>query len=177
MNIIRLHIFFRDGVIDLPRRDTSNDLCTPNTKLRSGRIFPMAFCSSKKKFPGFFFFIGFSFKVCQCPMWPRPILRQNNAILNCRYGLHEKSWKIELGLLHLKSRQSPHCWARRNSRESTPFHFGPVERDFPDQRNDEESSIAACKRQYVPPAGSKRPPAGTQSFSSKLFDPAPSSLG
>ena len=33
--------------------------------------------------------------------------------------------EIGLGPLDLKSRPSPHCWVRRNSRESTNFHFGP----------------------------------------------------
>ena len=42
--------------------------------------------------------------------------------------------KNRVGPLDLKSRPSPYCWVRRNSRESTNFHFGPVEGGFPGQR-------------------------------------------
>ena len=45
-----------------------------------------------------------------------------------------KNHEIGLGPLDLKSRPTPHCWVRRNSRESTNFHFGPVEGGFPGQR-------------------------------------------
>ena len=46
------------------------------------------------------------------PAWQGSIF---TAILNSRYGPHEKSWKIGWGLLDLKSRPSPHCWV-----EDTP---------------------------------------------------------
>ena len=42
---------------------------------------------------------------------------------------------------------------------------------------DDESSIAAYKLQLTPPAGTEAPPAGTEGFSSKLFNLASSSLG
>ena len=61
-------------------------------------------------------------------------ISKSTAILSCRYGLHEKSRKIGLDRLDLKSRPSPHCWVRRNPRESTNFHFGPVEGGLPGQR-------------------------------------------
>ena len=85
----------------------------------------------------------------------------NTAILSCRHGplAHEKSWKMGLGPLDLKSWPSPHCWVQRNSRESLNFHFGPVEGGFRTSRrrffrteNDDESSIAAYKLQLTPPA-------------------------
>ena len=40
----------------------------------------------------------------------------------------------QAGSLDFKSRPSPHCWVRRNSREYTHFHFGPVEGIFQGQR-------------------------------------------
>ena len=53
------------------------------------------------------FFLAFSHDFCSTMFW---VVR-----------------KIGLGPLDLKSRPSPHCWVRRNSRESTNYHFGPVE--------------------------------------------------
>ena len=55
--------------------------------------------------------------------------------------------------------------------------FRTSPRRFPRTENDDESSIAAYKLQLTPPAGTEAPPAGTEGFSSKLFDLASSSLG
>ena len=48
--------------------------------------------------------------------------------------MKKKTWKIGLGPLDLKSRPSPHYWVRRNPRESTNFHFGPVEEVSQDRK-------------------------------------------
>ena len=55
--------------------------------------------------------------------------------------------------------------------------FRTSRRRFPRTENDDESSIAAYKLQLSPPAGTEAPPAGTEGFSSKLFNLASSSLG
>ena len=60
--------------------------------------------------------------------------------------------------------------------------FRTSRRRFPRTKNDNESSIAAYKLQLTPPAGTppagtEAPPAGTEGFSSKLFNLASSSLG
>ena len=81
---------------------------------------------------------------------PRP-----TAILSCRYGPHEKSWKIGLGPLDLKSRPSPHCWVRRNSRESTNFHFGPVEGGFQRQRTTTKDPSLHTNCNWLRPQGLK----------------------
>ena len=55
--------------------------------------------------------------------------------------------------------------------------FRTSRRRFPRTENDDESSIAAYKLQLTPPVGTEAPPAGTEGFSSKLFNLASSSLG
>ena len=91
-------------------------------------------------------------------------LGQPTAILSCRYGPHEKSWKIGLGPLDLKSRPSPHCWVRRNSRESTNFHFGPVEGGFPGQRTTTKAPSLHTNCNWLRPQGLKVRPQGLQAF-------------
>ena len=122
-------------------------------------------------------FKRYQLNVVPAPSSPSPSFFNFTAVLNCRCGPHKKSWKIGWGLLDLKSRPSPHCWVRRNSRGSTPFLFRTSRSWFPRTVNDGESSIAAYKVQCTPPAGTQGPPAGTQGppagtqgFSSKLFD-------
>ena len=55
--------------------------------------------------------------------------------------------------------------------------FRTSRRRFPRTEKDDETSIAAYKLQLTPPAGTEAPPAGTEGFSSKLFNLASSSLG
>ena len=86
------------------------------------------------------------------------------AILSCRYGPHEKSWKIGLGPLDLKSRPSPHCWVRRNSRETTNFHFGPVEGCFPGQRTTTKAPSLHTNCNWLRPQGLKLRPQGLKAF-------------
>ena len=86
------------------------------------------------------------------------------AILSCRYGPHEKSWKIGLGPFDLKSRPSPHCWVRRNSRESTNFHFGPVEGGFPGQRTTTKAPSLHTNCNWLRPQGLKLRPQGMKAF-------------
>ena len=70
----------------------------------------------------------------------------------------------------------PHCWVRRNSRESTNFHFGPVEEGFPRQRTTTklhrciQTAIDSARRDW----SSARRDWG---LCSKLFNLASSSLG
>ena len=87
-----------------------------------------------------------------------------SAILCCRYGPHEKSWKIGLGPLDLKSRPSHHCWVRRNSRESTNFHFGPVEGGFPGQRTTTKAPSLHTNCNWLRPQGLKLRPQGLKAF-------------
>ena len=67
-------------------------------------------------------------------------------------------------------------WAEKLQGEHE-LSFRTSQRRFPRTENDDESSIVAYKLQLTPPAGTKAPPAGTEGFSSKLFNLASSSLG
>ena len=99
------------------------------------------------------------------------------AILSCRYGSHEKSWEIGLAPLDLKSRPSSHCLVRRNPRQRTNFHFGPVEGGFPGQRTTTKAPSLHTNCNWLRPQGLKLRPQGLKAFSSKLFNLASSSLG
>ena len=61
--------------------------------------------------------------------------------------------------------------------EEHELSFRTSRRTFPKTENDDESSIAAYKLLLTPHAGTEAPPAGTEGFSSKLFNQASSSLG
>ena len=99
-----------------------------------------------------------------CACLQQYVLKNHTAILSCRYGPHEKSWKIGLGQLDLKSRPSPHCWVRRNSRESTNFHFGPVEGGFPGQRTTPKAPSLHTNCNWLRPQGLKLRPQGLKAF-------------
>ena len=106
---------------------------------------------------------------------PKPILI--TAILSCRYMVcmknHEKS-----GWVHLIWNQGQVLTAgcgetQERARTFISDQSKEVSRDRERRRN----SIAAYKPQLTPPAGTEAPPAGTEGFSSKLFNLASSSLG
>ena len=104
-------------------------------------------------------------------------MQTGTAILSCRYGPHEKSWKNRVGSTWFEIRAKSSLLGAEKLQEEHELSFRTSRRRFPRTENDEESSIAAYKLQLTPPAGTEAPPAGTEGFSSKLFNLASSSLG
>ena len=57
----------------------------------------------------------------------------------------QQSWTIfQLAFLQFMYLSSPHCWVRRNSRESTNFHFGPVEGKEVSQDRERRGKLHRC---------------------------------
>ena len=101
---------------------------------------------------------------------------RRTAILSCRYGPHEKSWKI--GFVHLiwNPGQVLTTGCGETPGRAANFHFGPVEWGFPGQRTTTKAPSLHTNCNWL----RRRdwdPPAGTEGFSSNLFNLASSSLG
>ena len=94
----------------------------------------------------------------------------DTAILSCRYGLHEKNMKNRVGSTWFEIQAKSSLLGAEKLQGEHELSFRTSRRRFPRTENDDESSIAAYKLQLTPPAGTEAPPAGTEGFSSKLFN-------
>ena len=99
------------------------------------------------------------------------------AILSCRYGPHEKIMKNRVGSTWFEIQAKSSLLGAEKLQGEHELSFRTSRRRFPRTEKDGESSIAAYKLQLTPPAGTEAPPAGTEGFSSKLFNLPSSSLG
>ena len=111
--------------------------------------------------------------MCICTAWCSETGSPPRFSAAGTYGPHEKSWKIGLGPLDLKSRPSPHCWVRRSSRKSTTLHFGPVEGGSLGHRTTTKTPSLNTNCNWLRPQGLK---AFLPNFSTK-FPKVRSSLG